>query len=45
MPLLESAAAYILGIITQNEEFKKFPKEFATEGLKWVKTLDSSVNL
>ena len=28
MALLETAAAYILNIITENEEVKKFPKEF-----------------
>ena len=28
MALFETAAAYILNIITENEEVKKFPKEF-----------------
>lgn len=38
MALLETAAAYILNIITENEEVKKFPKEFVTESAKWVKS-------
>ena len=35
---LETAAAYVLGIITENEDFKKFPKEFVGESIKWVKS-------
>ncbi len=38
MPLIETAVSYILGIITENEEVKKFPKEFVTESAKWVKS-------
>ena len=35
---LATAAEYILGIITENEEVKKFPKEFIRESVKWVKS-------
>lgn len=38
MPFIETATAYILGIITENEEVKKFPKEFVTESAKWIKS-------
>lgn len=38
MALLETAAEYILGILVQNEEVKKFPKEFLDESVKWVKS-------
>ena len=38
MALLETATTYILGIITDNEEVKKFPKEFVTESAKWIKS-------
>jgi hypothetical protein len=38
MALLEIAAEYVLGILTENEEFKKFPKEFVGESVKWVKS-------
>jgi hypothetical protein len=35
---LETAAEYLFGIITENEEVKKFPKEFLNESIKWVKS-------
>ncbi len=38
MALLETATAYILGIITENEEVKKFPKDFITESMKWIRS-------
>jgi hypothetical protein len=38
MALLETAAEYILGILVQNEEVKKFPKEFLDESVNWVKS-------
>jgi hypothetical protein len=38
MALLQTAAEYILGILVQNEEVKKFPKEFLDESVKWVKS-------
>jgi Effector-associated domain 11 len=38
MPFLETAAEYILGIITKNEEVKKFPAEFINESVLWVKS-------
>ena len=36
MPLLETATAYILGIITENEEVKKFPKDFVSASMRWI---------
>ena len=38
MDLLTTAAEYVLGIITENEDVKKFPKEFVGESIKWVKS-------
>ena len=38
MALLETAAEYIVGMITKNEEVKKFPEEFINESVKWVKS-------
>jgi hypothetical protein len=38
MPLLSSALDYILGIITENEEVKKFPKDFVTASMQWIRT-------
>jgi hypothetical protein len=38
MALLETAAEYILGIIVEDDNFKKFPKEFIGESVKWVKS-------
>ena len=38
MDILTTAAAYILDIVTENEDFKKFPKEFVGESVKWVKS-------
>jgi hypothetical protein len=36
MALLETATAYILGIITENEEVKKFPREFVSASMRWI---------
>lgn len=36
--MLETAAKYILDLLTENEELKKFPKEFVNESVKWVKS-------
>lgn len=36
--MLESATKYILDLLTENEELKKFPKEFVNESVKWVKS-------
>ncbi len=36
--MLATAAEYILGILVQNKEVKKFPKEFLDESVKWVKS-------
>ena len=38
MALLETATKYILDLLTDNEELKKFPKEFTDEAVKWVKS-------
>jgi hypothetical protein len=38
MAFLETAAEYILGIIVEDDNFKKFPKEFMGESVKWVKS-------
>jgi hypothetical protein len=38
MALLETATTYILDLLTENEELKKFPKEFVNESVKWVKS-------
>lgn len=36
--MLETATKYILDLLTENEELKKFPKEFTDEAVKWVKS-------
>jgi hypothetical protein len=36
MALIETATAYILGIITENEEVKKFPTDFVSASMKWI---------
>jgi hypothetical protein len=38
MATLETATAYILGIITENEEVKKFPKDFVSASMKWIRS-------
>ncbi|MDH4462366.1 MAG: hypothetical protein QE277_13150 [Flectobacillus sp.] len=38
MALLETATAYILGIITENEEVKKFPTDFVSASMKWIRS-------
>jgi hypothetical protein len=38
MALIETATTYILGLLTENEELQKFPKEFVNESVKWVKS-------
>ena len=38
MALIEKAAAYILGIITEDETVKNFPKEFVSESAKWIRS-------
>ena len=38
MPLLEKALDYVLGIVTENEEVKKFPKDFVTASMQWVRS-------
>lgn len=38
MAILETATKYILDLLTENEELKKFPKEFVDESVKWVKS-------
>lgn len=36
--MLETATKYVLDLLTENEELKKFPKEFTDEAVKWVKS-------
>ena len=36
--MLETATKYMLDLLTENEELKKFPKEFVNESVKWVKS-------
>jgi len=36
--MLETATKYILNLLTENEELKKFPKEFINEAVIWVKS-------
>lgn len=36
--MLETVTKYILDLLTENEELKKFPKEFVDESVKWVKS-------
>jgi hypothetical protein len=38
MALLETATAYILNIITENEEVKKFPTDFVSASMKWIRS-------
>lgn len=38
MAILEAAAAFVLDILAQNEEVKKFQKEFLDESARWVKS-------
>jgi hypothetical protein len=36
--MLDTATKYVLDLLTDNEELKKFPKEFVNESVKWVKS-------
>lgn len=36
--ILTKALNYIVGIVTENEEVKKFPKDFVTASMQWVRT-------
>lgn len=38
MALLETALNYIVSIVTENEEAKKFPKDFVTASLHWIRS-------
>ena len=38
MALLEKATAWLLTLVTENEEVKKFPNDFVTESMKWVRS-------
>ncbi len=38
MPFIETATTYVLDALLQNEEFKKFPQDFVTESVKWVRS-------
>ena len=36
--MLETATKYVLDLLTENEELKKFPAAFVNESVKWVKS-------
>lgn len=38
MKLLEKAADYVLEILAENEEVKKFPKDFVTASMQWIRS-------
>jgi hypothetical protein len=38
MAFLETTTKFILDLLTENEELKKFPQEFISESVKWVKS-------
>lgn len=38
MPLQEKIIDYLLTIVTENEEVKKFPKDFVTASMQWVRS-------
>ena len=38
MAILETATAYILGIVTENEEVKKFPTDFVSASMRWIRS-------
>jgi hypothetical protein len=35
--MLEKALDYLVGIVTENEEVKKFPKDFVTASMQWIR--------
>ncbi len=37
MPLIETATTYLLDLLVKNEAIKKFPQDFVTESVKWVR--------
>ncbi len=36
--MLEKALDYIVGIVTQNEEVKKFPGDFVSASMQWIRS-------
>jgi hypothetical protein len=36
--LIPLATKYVTDLVLENEEVKKFPKDFLTEGMKWVRS-------
>jgi Effector-associated domain 11 len=38
MAFLETTTKFVLDLLTENEELKKFPQEFISESVKWVKS-------
>jgi hypothetical protein len=38
MALFEKALDYLVGIVTENEEVKKFPKDFVTASMQWIRS-------
>ncbi len=38
MPLIEKAKSYLLDLVLENEEVKKFPQDFITASMQWVRS-------
>lgn len=38
MVLLEKVLDYIVSVVTENEEVKKFPKDFVTASMQWIRS-------
>jgi hypothetical protein len=38
MLLLDTALDYLLSVVTENEEVKKFPKDFVTASMQWIRS-------
>ena len=38
MPLIEKAKAYLLDLVLENEEVQKFPRDFLTASMQWVRS-------
>jgi hypothetical protein len=38
MITLDTALDYLLSVVTENEEVKKFPKDFVTASMQWIRS-------
>lgn len=38
MPLIETATTYLLDLLVKNEEVKKFPQDFVSASMQWVRS-------